>query len=451
MTGPERFKLLMRGTVATKRHPFTRLAAITALCFSLLLWRRPDVLLHADFWAEDGWHWYPDAYNGGWHSLLVPYAGYAQSICRLVALAAQPFPLLWAPTIFALAALGIETAAAVLLLSRRLDDAWPGDVWPGDVWPHCSSRALFAAMALLLPNSFELYGNLTNAQWGLSLIGFLLLVASPARGAASKGFDLAVLSLCGLSGPFCLFLLPVAAWQYAKDWRAPALLAPAPLATDRAAKLLVLTLCAALQATLALSAGRTVSPLLGASLPKLANIVALQIVVGSLLGRHRMASVLNNPLWGDHLLPVALCLLAAGLAAIALRRGSRLLRQFCLYATLLLAAGLLRPATGSSLPAWTLFQSPDIGDRYYVIPMLAWVGVLFSLAMRPGFRIIARALIAAVLLAIPGDLHFATGLATAPPTDFDAAARRFAAAPSGTRAAFPIHPQDATPMRLTKH
>ena len=431
MTGPERFKLAMRGTVAAKMHPFTRLAASTALCFSLLLWRRPDVLLHADFWAEDGWHWYPDAYNGGGLSLLVPYAGYAQTICRLVALAAQPFPLLWAPTIFALAALGIETAAAVLLLSRRLDD----------VWPDRASRALFAAIALLLPNSFELYGNLTNAQWVLSLVGFLLLVASPARGPALKGLDLAVLSLCGLSGPFCLFLLPVAFWQYANDRRS----------ADRAAKLLVLTLCAALQAMLALSSGRTASPLLGASLSKLANIIALQIVVGSLLGRHRMGSVMNTLLWADHLLPFALCLLAAGLATIALRRGSRLLRQFCLYAALLFAAGLLRPATGSSLPAWTLFQSPDIGDRYYVIPMLAWVAVLFSLATRPGFQIVARALIAAVLLAIPGDLHFATGLATAPPTHFDAAARRFAASPPGTRAAFPIHPQGTAPICLIKH
>ncbi|WP_428392769.1 hypothetical protein [Lichenicoccus sp.] len=204
-------------------------------------------------------------------------------------------------------------------------------------------------------------------------------------------------------------------------------------------------------ATLALSVGRTTPPLLGASLPRLANIVALQIVVGSLLGRHRMASVLNGPLWAAHLLPVALCLLGAGLATVPLRGGSRLLRQFCLYAALLFAAGLLRPATGSSLPAWTLFQSPDIGDRYYVIPMLAWLGALFSLAKRPGFRIVARALIAAVLLAIPGDLHFATGLATASPTDFDAAARRFAASPPGTRAAFPIHPQGAPPVWLIKH
>ena len=404
---------------------------IAALCFGLLLCRRPAVLLHADFWAEDGWHWYPDAYNRGWHSLLVPYAGYAQTICRLVALAAEPFPLLWVPTIFALAALGIETAAAVLLLSRRLDDVWPG---------RGPSRTPFAAMALLLPNAFELYGNLTNAQWYLSLIGFLLLVATPARGAPWRALDLAVLSLCGLSGPFCLFLLPIAAWQYA-----------ARRGADRGAKLLVLMVCAVLQAILALSAGRTTPPPLGASVPRLANIIGLQIVAGTLLGRHHMAWVLRSPLWAHHVLAFALCLLAASLALTALAHGNRLLRQFCLYAALLFAAGLLRPAIGSTLPAWLLFTSPDIGDRYYVIPMLAWLGVLFSLAARPGFRMIARALIAAVLLAIPGDLHFATGLATAPPTGFDAAARRFAVARPGTAAAFPIHPPGAPPMRLIKH
>ena len=410
-----------------------RLAPLLALVFAgLLLCRRPAALLHADFWAEDGWRWYPDAYNQGWHSLLIPYAGYLQTICRLVALAAQPFPLLWAPTLFALAALCLQIATALLLASSRLDAAWPGR----------ASRILFACIFLLLPNAFEVYANLTNAQWNLSLLGFLILVASPARSRTGGLLDLAALLLCGLSGPFCLFLLPVAAWQ-AHRVRRP----------DAWRKLAALAVCAALQASLAVAAGRGAATQLGAGILRLSDIVALQILLGTLIGRHGMAPILAGRLWSDQVLPVALILLAGMLSILALQRGSRLLRQFCLFATPLLAAGLLRPATGSIQPAWLLFSTPDLGDRYYVVPMLAWVGILLTLAAdrNRSLRILGVGLLAMVLLSIPGDLHFATALATAPPTGFDAAARRFAAAPAGTEMAFPLHPQGAPPMRLTRH
>ena len=135
-----------------------------------------------------------------------------------------------------------------------------------------------------------------------------------------------------------------------------------------------------------------------------------------------------------------------------MRRGGRLLRQFCLFAALVFAAGLARPATGSAIPAWRLFAQPDIGDRYYMLPMLAWIGVLFTLAAERGtvLRYPQRVLLFLLVLAIPGDLHFATPLANAPPIDFVLQARRFATAPRGTHAAFALHPQAAAPMTLTK-
>ena len=405
-----------------------RTQALVPAFFLLLLCRRPAALLHADFWAEDGWRWYPDAYNQGWHSLFEPYAGYLQTICRVVALATQAVPLLWAPTVFALSALCIQTAAAALLASPRLDAAWP----------HRASRTLFACTYLLLPNSFEVYANLTNAQWNLSLIGFLLLAACPSRSSGGRWLDAGVLLLCGLSGPFCLFLLPVAAWQ--------------AIRSRRWLNLVLIAFCCAIQAGLALAAGRGSAPDLGAGAARLADILALQIVLGTLVGRHGMQAVLRGSLWADGLLPTALTLLAAVCALAALLRAGRLLRQFCLYAALLLAAGLLRPATGSGQPAWLLFSSPDLGDRYYVVPMLAWIGVLFTLAASPRrrVRLLAGGLLAMVALSIPGDLNFATPLATAPPTGFDSAARRFARAPPGTHMAFPLHPQGAPPMELTK-
>lgn len=58
--------------------------------------------------------------------------------------------------------------------------------------------------------------NVTNAQVQLALLSFLVLVAAPATTLAWRSFDAAVLLLSGLSGPFCLLLVPVAVvawWQ----------------------------------------------------------------------------------------------------------------------------------------------------------------------------------------------------------------------------------------------
>ena len=404
---------------------------VPAMALAILLARRPAALLHADFWAEDGWRWYPDAYNEGWNSLLKPYAGYLQSICRVVGLVAQPFPLAWAPTIFSLAALAVQVAAACLLLSARMNG----------VWPHRRSRTLFALIYLLLPNSFEVYANLTNAQWHLSLVAFLLLVATPARTRPGRIADLLAIALCGLSGPFCLFLSPVSIWQ---AWRRRD--------RDSAWKLALILVCCAVQAILAINAGRGAPPHLGAGPRRLAVIVALQIILGTELGRHAMPRIIHGVLWSDNVLPILIAAVAAGLTLRAISLGSVLLRQFVLYAALILSASLLRPATGSTMPAWMLFTTPDIGDRYYVIPMLAWIAVLFALSAsrRRATSVIARTLIALVLTAIPGDLHFSTRLATSPPTDFATQAERFATAPRGVRMRFPLRPEGAPPMILTK-
>ena len=405
--------------------------AVPVIAFALLVTRRPASLLHADFWAEDGWHWYPDAYNDGWRTLLRPYAGYLQSICRLVGLAAQPFPLSWAPTLFSIVALGVQVAVACLLMSSRMEAAWP----------HRPSRMLFAFIYLLLPNSFEVYANLTNAQWHLSLVAFLLLVATPTRTSWGRVADLLLIMLCGLSGPFCLFLFPVSIWQ---AWR--------KRDPDSTLKLALVFACCIVQAVLSINAGRGVAPYLGAGPRRLAVIIALQVVLGTEIGRHAMPGVIHTVLWSDNTLPILISLAAAGLTLIAARSGSVLVRQFILYGALVFSAGLLRPATGSTIPAWLLFSTPDIGDRYYMIPMLAWIGVLLTLAAskRPAIARIAYVLIAAVLVAIPGDLHFATRLMTSPPTDFAAQARKFRSAPRGLQMQFPLRPQGAPPMILTR-
>jgi hypothetical protein len=100
--------------------------SLTGLLFgSGLFLRCPATLLHAEFWAEDGVVWYADAYNAGWHSLFFLLNGYLQTISRLVALLAQFLPLAWAPTLFAVAALLVQTLTAVFIVSARMATVWP--------------------------------------------------------------------------------------------------------------------------------------------------------------------------------------------------------------------------------------------------------------------------------------------------------------------------------------
>ena len=146
-----------------------KLVLLGILFAAILVSRHPKVVLRADFWGEDGWQWYPDAYNSGWASLLVPHTGYLETISRLGGLLVQPFPLAWAPTLFAAIALAVQVLPPVFLVASRVEDAWP----------QAGSRLVFALVYLGLPNSYEAFVNLTNAQWHLAVLAFLVVVRMP--------------------------------------------------------------------------------------------------------------------------------------------------------------------------------------------------------------------------------------------------------------------------------
>jgi hypothetical protein len=80
-----------------------------AAFFLPLSLRHPGMPFNAEFWGEDGWSWYPDAYNYGFGPLFQPHTGYLQTISRLIGLLAQPVPLTWAPFVFATVALAVPT------------------------------------------------------------------------------------------------------------------------------------------------------------------------------------------------------------------------------------------------------------------------------------------------------------------------------------------------------
>jgi hypothetical protein len=405
--------------------------ALWIVFMAILFLRHPQGILHADFWGEDGIAWYAGAYDLGWWSALVPHTGYLQTISRLVAIAAQNFPLSWAPTIFAVSALAIQAWPPALLMSKRMEDAWPDPV----------ARLCFALIYVVLPNSVEVLTNLTNAQWHLAGLAFLIVTIRPSSGRLVNAAELVALAVAGVSGPFAIFLLPIAAWQLLTSKTNAALV-----------RLVIVTACLGIQAWLLLDtmgAARLHSPL-GAGVIILARILALQVILGATLGLDILLVISRSRLWRIDAVPLAITLTAAVLAIIALQRGSPLLRKGLVFAALMLAAALISPVVSLTEPQWVMMTLPGAGNRYYILPMLVWIGILFTLIHDR--TVFVRRLAWGFLILLPLGIFTDFYHPGSNPTDFAARAREFEVAPAGTQMTFPVHPPGFEPaMVLTKH
>lgn len=414
--------------------------ATAALWFSHL----PSLLLHAQFYADDG-RWYATAYQeGALPSLFQPDAGYLVLFQRLAAAAALALPTIAAPTFFNVVALLLEVAGICYLLSSRMAPAIPG------LWV----RVAIALLVVALPNAYDTSGNLTNSQWHLALIAFLVLFARAPRRVWGWITDGTIVVLAGLTGPYSLLLAPIALWRWVEE------------RTDRRRLLLLVAsgACAAVQMGIILThRGERVSgPLAAGPLP-LVTMLGRQLTLGLVAGAHGLRMLVATPV-GDN--PALLTLLAAAPLAVcawAAWRGPAILRAFSLFALLELVVALADPSIGP--PRWPNLGRPaDVvhfqpgGIRYFLYPLLAfalslgwlaWTRLIHPLsgARRPGRDRLARlpallaGLGAAVLLLLAAraaaedwlyppylNLHWATQV------------QRLETAPRGTAVVIPINP-----------
>src|ERR1700723_275344 len=172
--------------------------------------RVAGAFLHPQFFAQDGWVWYHEAYNLHWlRSLGIAQAGYLQTFPRLVTGLALLFPMQWAPLIMSLAGAVIQVLPVTALLSRRCAP-----------WGPLHLRILMAALYLAIPDAPEIHIVLTNAMWHLAVLQALLAFSLPPltwRGRVSDGL---LFAIGAISGPFCLLLLPcIAAWWWLRRQR----------------------------------------------------------------------------------------------------------------------------------------------------------------------------------------------------------------------------------------
>jgi hypothetical protein len=182
------------------RHPIFHVIVFLS-AFLLIFSRRPDAVLHAQFFAEDGQRWFADAYQQGWHCLLIPdeAGGYLHSVPRLSALLSLLFPFSRAPLVMNLCAILVQILPVGIFLSSRFS-AIP-------LW----KRLVASFVYLGLPNTYGINANATNLQWHLGLLACLVLLAEPARDLRCRIFDGIVLVLISVDSPIGLLLVPFAA------------------------------------------------------------------------------------------------------------------------------------------------------------------------------------------------------------------------------------------------
>jgi hypothetical protein len=410
-----------------------------AIGFLIVCSRRPDAIVIPQFYAEDGIVFYSDAYSLGVHSLLSPHGGYFQIVPRLVALLAQLFPLLSAPLIFNLAAIAIQISPASVFLSSRFSNI------------KFMTRVLGSFIYLALPNSFEIHATLTNAQSHLVLLACLLLLAPPGRARAWKVFDSITLVLTALSSPMGILLLPLAVSMWWKKQAASAarwfaVLLPASIIQT----ICVLTHWHTREAPHIGLIGKPIlnGASLGAHLEYLNAILGRQIFYSSLLGLNAQNWLTH--LQGVHIVEMALAMLGLAILFYTLRHGPFELKLFLLFAASELACALVNPLAGpSDRPQWYWLSNPGVGNRYYFLPMLAFLSSLFWLAtnkLSSGIRSSAILLLLLLPIGICRDWTYAPFMNFG----FEHFARAFDIAPTGTKVTFPINPPGWF-MVLTKH
>jgi hypothetical protein len=400
--------------------------SVTLCCLVLLFSRRPDAFLNPQFYAEDGRVWYADAYNHGvLYSLITPEAGYYQTISRIVAIVSLLVPLVLAPAMFNLAAIAIKAIVVNFLVSSRISE----------VVPSVGYRIAIAFVYIALPHSSETHGNLTNVQWHLALLAFLVIVA-PAKGTIGKVFDVVVVAISAVSGPFCLLLVPIAVIRFVmrrERWNATLLL--------------VLAIGSLIQMSALLTSERPSRQPLGASFALGQGIIAGHWFVSAILGERWHSWLIRNSAWN---VGAAIVVNTIGFGAIVWAWiGSKLeLRLLLVFALLIVAAALISPASSSDVPQWTAMWMAGNGSRYWLVPIFSFFVVLLFLSSRYSptswVRYAAATMLAASLFGIAADWRYPRFK----DLEFTKHAAAFQNAPSGQEVAIPINPD--WEMRLRK-
>jgi len=395
------------------------------IAFLIVCSRRPDAVLNAQFWAEDGMMWYAGAYNLGLRSVLMQQGSYLHVSTRLVALFSLLFPLSAAPLVTNLCAITVKILPVNVFLSSRFSQIG------------LRTRLLASFVYLALPNSHEVHANFTAIQWHLALLACVLMLAEPAAAWGWRFFTGVVLVMISLDAAIVFLLVPLAAALWWKR-REP----------GDATNFALLLPGAAIQAFTVLLTwqSRQVAPN-GASFGRLVTILGRQIFLPSLLGLNTVSTTLR----GETATLTETIAAAMGLAVLSytLFRGPLRLKLLILFTFSVLALCLARPLAGTlEREQWDWLCVPGCGNRYYFLPMLAFLASLLWMASQSASPHVMRYFAVVLLLLLPIGIYRDWRYPAYKDYHFREYAEQFEHAPAGTKMIIPINPDWS--MELTK-
>jgi hypothetical protein len=411
-----------RQTVAAQeRISFAWQAAIFAVTLLAIFSRLPGALLHPQFFAEDGWTWYQQAYNLHWlPSLGIPQAGYMQTFPRLVTGLALLFPMQWAPLVMTLAGAVIQALPVIALLSHRCAP-----------WGPLRVRMWMAALYIAIPDAPEIHVVLTNAMWHLALLQALLAFSVPPLSWRARASDVALFLIVGITGPFCILLWPTVAvywWVRRQRWTLVVLG--------------LMLLGVVIQVLTILHTVKRPGAPLGATPLRLLRIIAGSIFIDSMVGSG-----------GPNLrLPLLVAAAIGGLAILlwAWRSAPLALRLYIVFAVLALIASLRDPLLlPGSTPRWEVLANAT-GIRYWFLPSLMFLWSAAWCASQGRTRLVRYAGICVLLLTLIGIVRKWT-YPPWPQSHFSVQVERFHGLEAGKHMTFPIYDPGGRSMELIKH
>ena len=411
----------------SRRPIFHLIVFLTA--FLLIFSRRPHARTNAQFFAEDGQRWFADAYQLHFHCLLIPdqAGGYLHTVPRLAALLSLLFPFSQSPLVMNLCAILVQILPVTIFVSTRFS-AIP-------LW----KRLIASLIYLGLPNSYGTNANVTNLQWHLGLLACLVLLAEPSRDLKWRIFDAAALVLISVESPIGLLLVPLAAvlwWIHRRHWTMVSLALLLPGAMIQA--FVVMT-----------SHARRTAPN-GADVHRLGSILGRQIFLASLAGKNTVLHfVLRHPERSCFVLEAVATGVGLSILLYALRYAPSQLKLFITFSFCVLILSLARPLAGTSTqPQWEWLRFPGTSNRYFFMPILAFLVALLWTADSARHRA-ARLCSIGLLLCVPVGIRRDWRYPAFQDMHFREYAARFQTAPPGTKMVIPINPTPWT-MKLTK-
>lgn len=195
--------------MSSERRVFALFGAVFTAVLTISFFRRPEMLLTPQFFAEDGSIFFRDAYQLPlWNSVFVPVAGYYLFIPRLIAaLVVKLGPLNWAPLLFNATSLLIAAAAISLPVLP------PGRV----IIKSDIRRASVFTAAALLPYQ-ECLGKLAYLQWYILWMMAFSLLIDPPRTLRFQVCAAAIYLAAAFSAALQLLLLPLIVARIILSW-----------------------------------------------------------------------------------------------------------------------------------------------------------------------------------------------------------------------------------------